>query len=157
MQLQSKVFNALVLAFAGVCFGIIPARGDPAIVPAEIHTFQQFYALTPQQAQKGVPVRVMGVVLCFDPGWNQLYVHDGAQTMWLSPTLFQTNLQARIKVELTGSTTVGQGGVSFTNLHLQVLGQGELPVAKSLEVSQLGRDFGQWIEIKGQIRVAETS
>lgn len=147
----------LLLVCACVWLGILPAWGDPAGASVEINTFRQFYSLTSGQARKGMPVRIQGVVLGYDSGWNQLYVHDGADTMWFSPTLFQTNLQAGLKIELTGVTAFGQGSATLTNLHLHILGPGKIPEAKRVEISQLGGDFGQWIEIAGRVKVAETS
>jgi signal transduction histidine kinase len=146
---------ALILTCAWL--GSSPARGGTVVSPAEINTFHQFYTLSPELARKGVPVRLKGVVLCYDSGWYQLYVHDGTETAWLNPKLFQTNLQVGLDVEITGSTTYGQGSVAWTNLQLQVLGHGAIPEAKRLEIPQLGGDFGQWIETTGRVRVAETS
>lgn len=145
----------VMLTCACAWLGTVPSPADP--VPTEINSFRQFYNLTPDQAHAAVPVRIKGIVLGFDAGWNQLYVHDGAETAWLSPTLFQTNLLAGLEVELTGSTTAGQGGTAFTNLHLRVLGQGQIPPAKNLEIPQLAGDYGQWVEITGQVKVTETS
>jgi len=148
---------ALILTCACGWLGSVPVRGDTVVAPAEINTFHQFYTLSPELALKGVPVRLKGVVLCYDSGWYQLYVHDGTETAWLNPKLFQTNLQVGLDVEITGSTTFGQGSVAWANLHLQVLGHGAIPEAKRLEIPQLGGDFGQWIETKGRVRVAEAS
>jgi signal transduction histidine kinase len=147
----------LLLVCACAWLGILPAWGDPAGAPVEINTFRQLYSLASEPARKGMPVRIQGVVLCYDPGWNQLYVHDGAETVWFSPTLFQTNLQAGLKIEITGVTAFGQGSATLSNPHLQILGPGKIPAAKRVEISQLGGDFGQWIEIAGRVRVAETS
>ena len=146
-----------MLACACVWLGAIAARADLAVVPKEINTFQQFYSLASEQASQGVPVKIKGVVVCYDQGWNQLYIHDGAETVWFTPRLFQNNLQAGLAVELTGSTTFGQGNVTFSNLHLQIFGKGKIPDAKRLEIPQLGSDHGQWVETEGRVRVAETS
>jgi signal transduction histidine kinase len=146
----------IALAFACSWLAAISALGQTS-APAEITTFHQFYSMTPEQASNGAPVRIEGVILCYDLGWKQLYIYDGAQTAWQSPQLFQTNLQAGLRLEISGSTTLAQGGVALTNLHLKVLGHGAIPEAKRLELSQLGGDFGQWIEIRGRVRVAETS
>ena len=148
---------SLFLACACGWFGCASAWGDSAIAPPEVTTFRQFYSLNPELALKGMPVRLKGVVLCYDPGWNLLYVHDGVETAWLSPKLFQTNLHAGLEVELTGSTTFGQGHAVLTNLHIQVQGLRALPNAKRLEIPQLGDNTGQWTEITGRVRVAETS
>ena len=148
---RAALFCACVWLFA-FCL-----RGDPTSISAEITTFHQFYAVTPEQAPKSIPVSIRGVIVCYDLGWNQLYIHDGAETAYFNPQLFQTNLVAGQAVELTGSTTVAQGSVTFTNLHLQVLSQGKLPEGKPLELPKLGSDFGQWVQTSGRVRVTETS
>lgn len=148
---------ALFFACACLGLGLFLARGDSTLAPAEITTFHQFYQLSPEQAQKGVPVRIKGVVVCHDAAWGQLYVHDGAETGYLNPQNFQTNLAAGQAVELTGFTTFRQGSVAFTNLHMRVLNQGALPDAKRLEISKLASDFGQWVQTSGRVRVADAS
>jgi len=60
---------ALILACACGWLGSVPVRGDTVVAPAEINTFHQFYTLSPELARKGVPVRLKGVVLCYDSGW----------------------------------------------------------------------------------------
>ncbi|HWY30076.1 MAG TPA: hypothetical protein VNX46_04945, partial [Candidatus Acidoferrum sp.] len=147
----------LFLALVWASLGFISAKAIPVAVSSEVTSFHQLYSLAQEQASKGVPVRLTGVVLCFDPGWNQLYIHDGTETAWLSPQLFHTNLQTGIKVEITGSTTFSQGSATLTNLQLKILGNGSIPEANPLKISQLDGEFGQWIETTGLVRVAETS
>jgi signal transduction histidine kinase len=147
----------LFVACACGWLGSVAARGEESAAPAEIKTFHQLYALSQEQASKGMPVRLKGVVLCYDPGWNQLSIYDGAETAFLSPQLFQTTLEAGLKVEINSSTTFEGGGPALTNIHLQILGHDALPEAKRLEIPQLGGDLNQWIEIRGRVRTAETS
>src|SRR6267154_5534759 len=63
---------ALILACVCGWPGSEQARGGPVATPTEVRTFHQFYTLSPELAQKGVPVRVRGVVLCYDSDWYQL-------------------------------------------------------------------------------------
>ena len=158
IQLHGSLSVRLAVLLGCVCgwAGESRAADNPGVTPREIVTFGEFYGSTPERAQQGEKVRIKGVVLCYDAGWNQLYVHDGNETAWLSPQQFQV-VEAGMQVELTGATTLSQGRVIFTNLQLQVLGQGALPDAKQLEIPQLGTDLGQWVETRGRIRVAETS
>jgi signal transduction histidine kinase len=125
--------------------------------PSEVTSFHQFYTLPRDQAMKGMPLRIRGVVLCFDHGWNQLYVHDGAETAWLSPQPFRSDLKQGQSVEITGSTTFQEGYPAYTNLQLKVLGEGTIPQPRHLTLSQMATGFGQWVEIAGRVRMAETS
>lgn len=153
IRCRCKRLVELVLACACGCFGLVAAWS----APAEITRFADFYSLPAEQVQKNVPVRIGGVIVCYDLQWGQLYINDGSLTTWFSPQLFQTNLQPGMNVELTGGTTLTPAGSALTNLHLNVLGKKALPPAKRLDISQLGADYGQWVETRGWIRVAETS
>ena len=148
---------AIFLACISAWVGIIPVPGEVGVASAKITTFQEYYALQPKDAAQGEPIRIAGTLVCYDQGWNQLYVFDGSQTAWLSPTLFQTNLQAGLKVELTGTTSAGPDGASCTNFQLHVLGEGKSPAAKDLGIEQLGGDPGQWIQTHGSVRVVDTT
>lgn len=148
---------AVLLAGAGIFLTVFQARSEPAATPSEIHTFGQFYGLTAQQAAAGPAVRIDCVVLCYDQGWNQLYVYDGTQTAWLSPTLFKKTLAPGMKVEIAGNVTLNHGSAAYANLRLQVQGQAEIPKPISLDIPQLSSDLGQWIETSGRVHVAETS
>ena len=148
---------AVMLVGAGTALSVFPAKSEPAATPSEIHAFGQFYALTPQQASAAPAVRIHGVVLCYDEGWNQLYIHDGEQTAWLSPTLFKKTLAPGMKVEIDGKVTLNQGSPAYTNLEIQIQGHAEIPKAISLKIPQLAGNLGQWIETTGIIRVAEAS
>jgi signal transduction histidine kinase len=154
---KSGHWVALFLALAFASLGFDFAKGTPVAVASEVTSFHQLYGLAPEQASKGMPFRLAGVVLCFDPGWNQLYIYDGAETAWLSPRLFHTNLQTGLNVGITGSTSFSQGSVTLTNLQIRILGNGSIPEASPLKISQLEGEFGQWIEIAGLVRVADTS
>jgi signal transduction histidine kinase len=123
----------------------------------EVRTFAQFYKLSREEALKGRPVRFKGAVLCYDSGWGQLYVHDGAETKYFSPGSFPMPLESGLQVEITGTTTFAENDPALTNLHVVVEGHAALPRATPLELLDLAKDLGQWVEISGWVRVAETS
>lgn len=147
-----RTLVVLLVILAGGFRGVLGAQAIP-----EVSKFDQFYKLTAAQAAPGAPVRLKGTLLCYDLGWNQFYIYDGEQVAWLSPRQFPTNLHAGAQIELSGATTWVQGAPGFTNLQLKVLGEGPLPKPKALEISQLGSDFGQWVQTSGRVRVADTS
>ena len=65
---------------------LLAARGalGQATHTAEIVSLRQLKILTPDQAAAGPPVRVRGVVVCYDAGWHQLYVHDERETLYFN-------------------------------------------------------------------------
>src|SRR5690242_2958250 len=74
---QTSGTHALVI----LCFSLLSVLAQKI----EVTNFKDFYELTPERASNGAPVRINGVVLCYDFGWNQLYLFDGKESAWLSP------------------------------------------------------------------------
>ena len=72
-------------------------------------------------------MRFKGAVLCYDSGWGQLYVHDGAETKYFSPGSFPMPLESGLQVEITGTTTFAENDPALTNLHVVVEGHAALP------------------------------
>ncbi len=102
----------------------------------------------------GRPLKLQGVVVCYDAGWHQLYLHDGRETLYFNADDFQTKPQPGQAVELSGTA---YGSEAFANLELKVLGQGDLPRAKRLDLGKLSSDHGEWVETTGQVLSVETS
>ena len=145
------------LAGWAVWMSVIQSAGAQVSATEEVTTFHQYYSLSREQALKGQPVRITGVVLSYDAEWGQLYIHDGSETVYFSPKNFRAQLEAGQSVQITGTTAYLDGSPAFTNLDLVILGPGTLPKGKRLELAQLASDVGQWIETSGRVRVAETS
>ena len=144
------LLHGLGLLFAA--FGLI--RHSTA---AAVSSFGALYDLSSEVARSGQPVRIKGVVLCYDAGWGQLYIHDGEQTAYIAPGLVEAYPTVGQSVELHGTSTVLGGRPWMTNLNLTILGRADLPPPKRLEVGQLAKNSGSWIETSGRVRVAETS
>ena len=144
----------ILLACAGgllTCFQTAEAQAPK---PGPIVTIDELKHLTHDQVSGNRPVRLQGVVVCYDSGWNQLYIHDGHNTGYFNPHDFQTQPETGQTVEVTGTTT---GDNVLLNPKLSVLGQGSLPAAKRLALSALASDYGEWIETSGRVLSAETS
>jgi hypothetical protein len=86
-----------------------------------------------------------------------LYVHDGSETGYFSSGSFPMPLESGLQVEITGTTTFAENNPALTNLHLAVEGRAALPRATPLELRDLAKDHGQWVETSGRVRVTETS
>jgi PAS domain S-box-containing protein len=148
--------GALLAAALGVALDLAPLAFASAQVPRteEIVSLRQLKSLTSQQAKEGPGVRVKGVVVCYDAGWHQLYLHDGRETLYFNADDFSTQPETGQAVEITGRA---RGTNVLENAHLSVLGEGTLPAAKRLGLSELASEHGEWIEIKGRVLSAETS
>src|ERR1700694_2883872 len=95
-----------VLACASIWIGFLSTGTSQTSLP-EIVTFDRLKNLTREEAAGDRPVRLKGVVLCYDSGWDKLYVHDGHETGYLHPGEFQTQLKPGQLVEITGTTPGG--------------------------------------------------
>ncbi|MDB6121678.1 MAG: hypothetical protein JWQ71_671 [Pedosphaera sp.] len=156
---QQKSDNAsrnrlILLAVTWGMLAFLPAGGVAASTNQEITTIHELKSLTREQALAGRAVQVTGVVVCYDSGWNQLYVHDGQETGYFNPHNFQTQPETGQLVKITGTTTGDNG---MTNARLVVVGKGSIPRAKPMELSQLASDWCEWIETSGRVMLADTS
>jgi signal transduction histidine kinase len=97
---------------------------------------------------------VTGVVVCCDPGWHQLYLCDGVDSLYFNADEFPIKPRLGQRVAITGTA---YGNDTFTKLSLALLGPGEIPKAKPLELSDLSREHGEWVETTGQVLSAEGS
>jgi PAS domain S-box-containing protein len=137
----------LWLATVGIASGQSSATG-------EIVTLRQLKDLTPEQAAARMPVRVRGVVVCYDAGWHQLYVHDQRETLYFNADDFAVQPSKGDLVEITGQA---RGTNVLDSPKLAILGQTVLPEARSLKLSDLGLDHGEWVEVQGRVLSAESS
>ena len=137
--------------------GMVQAEAGQPETSQEVQTFAQLGGLSREEALEGRPVRVRGAVLCYDSGWDQLYVYDGVEARYFSAKSFPVPLESGLKVEIRGTTTFAENYAGLTNLTLAVQGRAPLPPATPLELRDLTRGLGQWVEISGRVRVAEAS
>ena len=159
---QKGVVNALWCAtgcvlFLSVWVGVVQADAGQADASGEVRTFSQLRLLPREQALKARRARFQGTVLCYDPAWGQLYVYDGSETKYFRPGAFPVPLEKGFQVEIRGTTTFVNDTTALTNLQLVVQGRAELPRPAPLELRDLAKEFGQWIETSGRVRVADTS
>ncbi len=121
----------------------------------------QVQALSIEAAELARPVRIEGVMTYIDVANGQAYVQDasGGVSLKLTPDdTLPPGLQSGSAVIVEGVTARGQflprivGGP--TGLQIQILGQGALPPAKSVNGPQLTLPDmdSQWIEIRGVVR-----
>lgn len=122
-----------------------------------VRTMAQFNALTPEQAAAGLPVQKQGTVICCDEAWNQLFVHDGSSTEYWEHKLFTNKFRRGEFIEITGKTCLSGGRPSLTNAAARVLGSRPIPAPRRIGLRDLEKHRGEWVEVTGRVRVAETS
>ncbi len=147
LNLHCKVGGRLALALFFVAAFLFRARAAD-----EITSLSQLIHLQPVSDPK--PMRLKGVIVCYDAGWHQLYLHDGEHTSYFNADDFKVRLELGQEVEITG---LARSSNVWTNLGLTVLGKKALPPAKVLKLNELAREHSEWIETSGRVLSAETS
>jgi hypothetical protein len=83
-------FACWLLWAGGLASGFAEAS-DP--LNQEITAISQLFRLPQERSTASRGFRFKGVVLCYDLGWGQLYVHNGSETAYFNPREFQTQLE----------------------------------------------------------------
>jgi len=162
---RSKVPVAMLsVIFLACLFFASPAIGQSAKEPAgklrTLTTAREAHDLTSEEAARGYPVHLRGVVTYYDPSIGSkravLFVHDATGGIYAE--LVEGSIE-----DLTPGTLVDVRGVSgagefapiVNHPQIKVIGHAPLPANASQEnLSRLksGALDGQWIEAEGVIR-----
>ena len=152
--------SALLLCASLLFCGFLGMLGPPSAFGSEepqLGTLQQLNRLSRQEALKGHSVGLNAVVVYSDKNSPDIYFQDETDTAKASSAQVGTNLVVGQYVELTGNTSFSEGRPALTKLVVRVLGSRNLPAAKRVELPRLAGETGQWIEIVGIVRLAETN
>jgi PAS domain S-box-containing protein len=142
--------RALVfLVIDGLFFCRSSMAADGALLTAE-----QVRSLTPEQAEKHLPVRLKCVVTFYDETLFSRFVQDDTAGIYLQE---MPNMPALIPgqlVEITGVTSSGEYAPIVVPGSVQVLGDGKIPAAKPVSLEQLvsGQEDSQMVEVSGIVR-----
>src|SRR3974390_431595 len=98
MMLARSSWRDLIFGLLWVLF----SHSVRAQTGQELTTLHEMKTLSPRQAAEGPAVRLKGVVVCFDAGWHQLYLHDGSETLYFNADDFTAPVDAGVAVEITG-------------------------------------------------------
>ena len=152
---QPIAWYLLLVCTVGVVLATPGLGRSPA--KAGQNVLRDWYQLSAAEALKGLAVELDGIVVCYDLGWGQFYVHDGAKAIYLNPRGFTGKFEVGQHVKITGTTTWDGTVPVLTNATARITGTGPLPQATSLSLQKLATHYGQWVETVGQIRVVEAS
>ena len=100
-------------------------RGGPA--PPVLRTIKSVRDLTPARAATGLPVRVRGVITFVDPIWQQLYLQDATEGIYVKYSGVP-NLEAGTRVTLAGISGAGDFAPVIVAPHIRMEGAAPLPV-----------------------------
>jgi len=127
----------------------------------------QVHSLSTDEARRGYPVKLNGVVLYADPLAGDLVIHDdsggiyvGGWTKHLAgATNHFTPLYPGQLVHVDGVISPGDYAPCVLLRDLKILGRGKIPPAKPASYGDLASGFedGQWVEIQGIVHSAVIS
>lgn len=121
-----------------------------------LQTIAEVSHLRPEDAARGYPVRLRGVVTFFDASWAMLFIRDATNGIFVWPDRNSPHLQPGQIVEVTGFTSPGKYVPTVVAGSAVVQAQGELPVVRevSYETLRSGQDDSQWVGLEGIVRGA---
>ncbi len=150
---------ALVLASSTpIAFGRGPAAESPRVLTSVAEIRQLSY----EEAAKGLPVKVRGVIMYRDPWQFMNFLHDGSNGIYIEPVRMAPNevdtLHAGMLVEVTGRTMPGGFAPSIDiDAKYKVLANADFPTPLYPQRNMLidPKFDSQWIEIEAAVTSME--
>ena len=132
-----------------------PASPGAASAPAPLRRVDLARQLSPQEAARGLPVIVRGVVTCFQPQTGVWYVQDSTGGIRIRPAGREPGLKPGDWVEVSGKTAPGASAPEIVNPSITAWSTARLPEAREASLDQLwtGAEDGQWVQVRGFVRL----
>jgi len=138
----------------------VAAQGqNPAManLPTLTHV-EQIRRMTIEEAGRGYPVHLRGVVTYYNFDAGDLFIQDSTAGIWVDPGQTKPALHHGEFVEVEGFSEVGDLAPEIVQAHFRSLGEAPMPTPQRPTSDELasGRLDSQWIELEGIVRsVAE--
>jgi PAS domain S-box-containing protein len=142
--------TALAAPFAS---GQRVAPNQPAALPV-LTRVEQIRKLSPDQAARGYPVRLRGVVTYGDLNQLDLFVQDSTGGIYVDPGQLKVPLYSGQDVGIQGVTGAGDFASQVENPRVEILGHAPLPhplVSKGNELMS-GVHDSDWVQVAGTVR-----
>ncbi len=140
-----------------------PPRGSPVQPESNVQasgpaltTVAAIRALSSQEADRGLRVKLRGIVTYSDQKWRYMFFQD--QTAGIFIDHVNTPVFAGQELELTGITSSGEFAPIVMAPQLKIVGIGKLPVSHSVspEEAAAGAQDSQWVTIEGVVHSNST-
>ena len=141
----------VVLCLCALAFAQSTGEKLPTLTEVE-----QVRKLRPEEAAKGYPVKIHGVVTMDAPS-PDFFVQDETAGIYVEGSMSQRFVHALGRsVEVEGITGPGKFAPVIREQNFRDLGPGTLPPAPVLKFSELadGQQDSQWIQVRGIVRSA---
>ena len=128
---------------------------------------EQIRQLTPEQANRGYPVHIRGVITYYHPGIQRspaevippdLFVQDSTAGIWVNVPLPPPALKTGQFIDLEGDTEAPDFAPQIGKPRWHIIGEAPLPKPRrvSLEKMLSTSEDSQWVETEGIVRQART-
>lgn len=132
-----------------------PVVGEADKSPLPLSTIGRMRSLSKAEAQRGLRIKVRGVVTYYDPKWDTLFIQDETAGTYVYPTQrLRPRYEPGQMLEVEGRTVAGAVANSLIEERITVAGTAPLPAPIPVSFSQMGngRLDSQWVEINGVVR-----
>jgi signal transduction histidine kinase len=132
-----------------------PLLAAPETAVASLTSAQQVRELSPEVAEKNLPVHIVGVVTYYDACLLNLFFQDASAGVFvLVARNINTNITAGQEIEVEGVSDKGDYAPIIKASAIRVLGNAQMPVPHRVSIDQLfgGLEDSRWIEVVGVVR-----
>ena len=135
------------------CFLLFGIKAVAWGATPQITKIEGIRKLTREEANRGIKVRIHGVVTYANKEWGNLFVQDETGGIGSWPWLEGSGAKVGDVVDFEGVTEQSGFGPSVRPSKITVTGQGELPAPArhSYGFMLTGSDDAQWIEVEGVV------
>jgi len=151
-----RTLAALVaVALSVVCWG----EGRPAASLPVIRSVRQLRALSLDDAKRGYPVYLRGIVTYSDARHNDLFVQDATGAVFVDRTARDApDLHVGQLLEVQGITKPADFATDIAEVKLRVLSEGRLPPPRKISAEELASGTLDClrVEVEGVVRSAES-
>jgi hypothetical protein len=139
----------LALLVAGTGSGLTAKGQDTTLTTAV-----QVRSLTAAEAEKGLPVKLQGVVTFYEDPLFSRFVQDATAGIYLLELTNQAALSPGQLVEVIGTTGPGEYAPVVQPTSIKAVGKAKLPPAKTVTLEELvsGQYDSQLVEFSGTVR-----
>lgn len=134
-----------------------PAAAQATNTNVVLRTAAAVRQLSPEEADRKLPVRLEGVLTFFDqrtPGKEFRFLQDDTAGIYIYPPTYIEGAAVGKKVVVEGRTGRGEFAPVVLVDRLEVIGPGEFPTARRVSFERLssGQEDSQYVEVRGVVR-----
>ncbi len=164
--LAIAVLFSVAIAAGPICAGAAPNAESPKGPSSGLRTLttaKQAHSLSDDQAKRGYPVHLRGVITYFDPdfgtGLPAIFIHDATGGIFIRMACEHSckaaeSLFVGALVDVTGVSAPGGFGPIVGDSQVRVVGRAPLPPDPpqvSLDLIKTGAEDAQWVEVEGSV------